>query len=92
MKVGDKVRWTSQSAGSTTTKEGVVFAVVPKFKYLTDIEAVDMAQHNLGPVRSALTYYICNRSHESYLVSVPSNGKAKPKLYWPDANRLECVE
>jgi hypothetical protein len=33
-----------------------------------------------------------SRDHESYVVSVPSGGKAKPKIYWPRVSALKLSE
>lgn len=76
--IGDHVTWTSQSKGYTTTKHGVVVAVVPAEK----------DAHNCIPFG-----YCCRsscgfgspRRHESYLIRV---GKSR-RLYWPVVSILK---
>ncbi len=87
-KVGDKVQWTSQAAGSTKTKVGVVVGVVPA--------ASSIERH---PVFRDWNERLCYgggllRNHESYLVAVeygtPQHGIRKA-LYWPRVKGLRMV-
>jgi hypothetical protein len=87
-KVNDRVKWESQSGGYQTTKEGVVTAVVPAGITPHDMVANAKAQGwNVGPLVGAGMM----RNHESYLVSVERDGKAKPVLYWPRVHWLRKV-
>ena len=78
MKVGDRVEWTSQSAGFRTPKRGVIVAVVPA---------------DVKPERCVPDGYRCGspsgfgmmRGHESYLVKVDGKGR---RLYWPRVRHL----
>jgi hypothetical protein len=75
MKVGDKVRWSSQAGGYTKSKEGVVAQVVPAGS-LPDRSFTHL--HRVGGIGMA-------RKAESYVVKVGN------KPYWPLANKLELV-
>lgn len=83
-KLGDKVSWSSQSAGSTTTKTGEIVLVVPP---LTNCKLY--VNHNLhaDQYTSAVDGH-GYREHESYVVAVPQGRKARPKLYWPLVKKL----
>lgn len=56
-KKGNKVKWTSQSAGHTKTKEGIISEVVPAGSPPIGYKP------NGGPAG-------CARNHESYVVTV----------------------
>jgi hypothetical protein len=73
--LGDKVAWTSQSAGSTLTKVGEIVEVVPARHLPTQ-----MSKDKVGMYRD----------HESYVVrAIPmKNSNRSSKLYWPRANKL----
>jgi len=73
MKPGDRVKWTSQSAGFTTTKRGVIVAIVPAGVMPEDCVPAGYRCH--GPEGFGMA-----RDHESYLVKVDGKGKG---LYWP---------
>ena len=80
MKLFDTVRWTSQSAASVRTKEGVIIEVVPPTK---------------NP-KSKLRNPGMWRDHWSYVVKAcvtnGSEGQRKTeKLYWPKVKYLEIV-
>jgi len=77
MDVGIQVEWTSQSAGVTKTKRGVIVAVVPPNQ---DAESCLPA----GTKSNSISYGV-PRDHESYLVQV--GGSAR--LYWPRVKGLE---
>lgn len=78
MKVGDKVKWTSQSKGYVRTKEGWICASVPANVHPQNRLPVD---HNFRGIPGGM------RDHESYLVKV---GKSK-RLYWPLVSKLEVI-
>ncbi len=88
-KIGDRVRWSSQSSGSKTTKEGEVVAVVPHLRELGDVQdqyLCSRPSNNITPVElSGLP-----RKGESYLVLVRI-GNRKPRLYWPRVKGLEKI-
>ena len=75
MTVGDTVEWTSQAAGVTRTKRGVIIEVVPGGRDpLTKL--VDIGS---------------SRRRESYVVRASVVGKTKTKLYWPNPTALKKV-
>lgn len=76
-KVGDLVTWTSQSQGSTTTKTGRVFAVVPA-DTLPQLYLCGFTGRSGGG-------FGCPRDHESYLVKVGNSRR----LYWPLVKKLK---
>jgi len=73
MKQGDRVQWTSQSAGVTTTKRGVIVAVIPPGM---EPEMYMTAEYHCGSPDG----FGMRRYHESYLVKVDGKGNG---LYWP---------
>jgi hypothetical protein len=75
--VGDAVRWTSQSGGYRSTKQGVVVAVVPPHIHPGD--------------QCAAAKLSAPRNHESYVVSARQVGSARSKhRYWPLVAHLEA--
>ncbi len=78
--VGDSVGWVTQS----THKRGRVVCVVPKGAHPRLLVDEMVKQHNASFVMGGGT----RRDHDSYLVLVPSEGKRKPKLYWPRVSGL----
>lgn len=85
--VGDIVRWESQSAGTWSTHEGRVVAVIPadaRFR-------LDMIPLALGNCVLCFDVPDTTRDHVSYLVEVPHPGRGKPRLYWPRVPTLERV-
>jgi hypothetical protein len=76
MKVGDKVVWTSQAAGYTRTKRGVIIAVVP----------AKNDPRRFMPAGCKLDGPGLSRDHESYLVRSDRRG-----LYWPRVSALKPV-
>jgi hypothetical protein len=85
-KLGSKVAWSSQSAGTLKEKHGEIFRIVQP------------GQPPLGGAEFVLTAGVYSlpgggfglpRNHESYLVEV-REGKRKPKLYWPRVSALEA--
>jgi len=86
-KVGDKVEWESQGAGSMTRKVGFVWGVVPPQDWI----------YVEGYPNHRVMFDGGLRNQESYLIEVAPSGKAtkrpaKPKLYWPRASQLRKVE
>lgn len=83
-KVGSKVAWVSQSAGTSKEKHGEVINVIPAGEkpgaqlYLSRLQSYSRPGGGFG----------LPRDHESYLVEV-REGKRKPKLYWPRVAALE---
>lgn len=80
-KLGDHVTWTSQAAGCTRTKTGLIEEVLPpmimpnrkRFERLYRSSGVG------GP-----------RDHVSYVVRVPTkSGRGVGSLYWPRASALQ---
>lgn len=90
-KVGDAVQWTSSAQGSTTSKTGVVVAVIPGGKKSADAVRTQVRQRE--KTHTSAFGYGNNRDHESYLVAVPqgTTGRAKPKLYWPVVSKLKSA-
>jgi hypothetical protein len=83
-KVGQKVRWSSSSAGSTTEKVGEVVVLVKARTYPNVSVACQV--HN---AHSQFGYGM-RRNHDSYLVLVrPASGKGKPSIYWPRVSALQ---
>lgn len=59
LKVGTRVRWTSQSGGYEKTKEGVIVETVLAYESINDMYDKQI-RHGLWPYRD----------HESYIVKV----------------------
>lgn len=82
MKIGDRVKWSSQAGSYTKEKIGTVVGVVPAGEV---VNPVGMRKHfaDYHPTCHELMFDgYSKRDHESYLVLV-ERGKAKAKLYWP---------
>ena len=78
---GQKVRWSSQSAGVTKVKEGTIEQVVPAGAY-PDQKRFEQLYRGPGVGLA--------RAHESYVVRVPGKtAKAAGKLYWPLVRNLQ---
>lgn len=92
MKVGDKVTWSSQAGSYTTTKSGVIVAIVPPgVKPPTKHRLAEWVQWGLGSYQCVYDGF--GRKHESYLVAVPNkSGKGWGKVYWPRVSALKLVE
>jgi hypothetical protein len=92
MKVGDKVKWTSQAQGSATTKEGVVMAVVPR-----RAEPYSIAMRLLKGTRDKFVFGCGGwRDHESYIVRVEryhrkTGAQLASHYYWPRVSALKVV-
>jgi hypothetical protein len=80
-KVGESVRWVSQSAGRETVKKGVIVAQVPPHakpeSYIPD-----------GMRRNSSSGYGKPRDHLTYLIKVYGKGGM---LYWPRVHVLQKV-
>ena len=84
---GDKVRWKSQSGGTTLEKDGEVEFIIPINKHpkIFCLELWECHRYHMMFKDEGFS-----RDHESYLVCVhPVKGKALPKLYWPHVSLLE---
>jgi hypothetical protein len=87
LRVGKKVRWTSQSSGTWRVKLGEVVAVVPPQSdpnvILPQVSA-DLRMVRSGSKLSRLVSRIGSglpRDHESYLIVV--SDQAQHRVYWP---------
>lgn len=85
LQVGDKVKWTSQSAGYTKTKCGTVVFVLNPGQPVT---AVLLSQLGLRSACNKKSWYGAPRNHETYLVCLPNSKRA----YWPRVKHLQKVE
>jgi hypothetical protein len=83
MKVGDRVQWTSQSLGFTTTKRGTVIAVVPAGRQASFFLPEGFKCNSSAGY--GFSGYGFSRKHESYLVQVDGKGK---RAYWPLVKHL----
>lgn len=87
-KIGDKVKWWSQSSGWGSLKIGEVVLAIPEGRSPSlDLLGKDFPECST----SAMKNPGMGRDHESYIVRVPSGTKAKDKLYWPRVNKLKFV-
>ena len=74
-KIGDRVKWKSQSRSYWTTKVCTIVAVVPPGSNPVIPEGFKG--------NSSTGYGLCGRKNESYLVKVDGKGN---RLYWPTAS------
>lgn len=94
-KVGNRVKWQSQSGGHYVDKEGVIVCVVPEgIKPATSRSWIyghysDELDFDVSQVQTM--YDGWGRNHESYLVEVKAGPRAKPRLYWPLVSKLNKV-
>lgn len=90
MKVGDRVRWTSQSQGYRREKRGEVVAVVPPGVHpCVAWNRFEAGEFRISPLFSSASYSL-PRNHESYLIAVPTKtGRGKARLYWPVVSLLQ---
>lgn len=87
-KVGDKVKWWSQSSGWGGLKIGEIVLVVPEDRSPSpNLLREDFPDCSINAMKNPGM----GRDHESYIVRVPSGTKAKDKLYWPRVSKLELV-
>ena len=77
MKVGDRVKWVSQSHGHRTTKYGDIVEIIPGGEHV----------HDLLHGRKLKDYRWSSRDHESYLILV--GGKY---YYWPLVKNLVQIK
>jgi len=88
-KVGDRVKWTSQSGGFTRTKTGEIICVVHPGerpcgwarRCFTD-DFAHLTERGFSPSKLGGGF---SRKHESYLVAVGA------KLYWPRVKHLRLI-
>ena len=81
--IGDLVTWQSQAQGSWITKAGTIAEVIPAGK-LPDRVLFSSLYKSSGVGLP--------RNEESYVVTVAGKTtKAKPRAYWPHANKLNPV-
>jgi hypothetical protein len=87
-KVGDKVTWTSQAGGSTTTKTGTVWAV------LIDTQALLNAVEKIKEEKTHVKMFdgFTMLAPKMYIVEVETTPKAKPRLYLPRPKNLKRAE
>jgi hypothetical protein len=76
--IGDKIEWESQAGGKTTRKRGEIRYVIEDYEYVSSKNY---------PLHRTM-FDSGRRKHKSYLVSVPSTGRGKYKLYWPRVSAL----
>lgn len=84
--VGEKVTWTSQSAGSTKTKEGTVHAIVPakRSAYFFVPDVVPSSSYKFD------TNYA---DYERFIIAVPRGGKStKVDYYCPRPSLLRNMD
>lgn len=90
--LGDTVKWNSQAGGVRTTKQGTVWAVVPICGILKKVLKPWMESSYWKNYQPMFDFSGAPRLIESYVICVPSTGKAKPKLYWPRVSELVLVK
>lgn len=88
LKIGDKVKWSSQAQGCETTKEGKVVGIV---KEKTDPLQIFTPLEQTGNYTSAYGGGM-SRNHKSYIIAVKGKtDKSKEKLYWPNVSKLKKI-
>jgi hypothetical protein len=86
-KKGDKVKWKSQSGGSTTEKKGVIVRIVESPQRPYEIAEQEFPNHKrmfdgwMIPSGSLVAYFVEARDGKT--------AKAKPKLYMPLPQKLQ---
>jgi hypothetical protein len=85
-KKGNKVKWTSQAAGSEKTKEGVVVRVINK----SDGIPYNLAEKEFPNHKRMFDgWTIPGGKDKGYFIEVKGGKKAMPKLYMPYPHLLE---
>lgn len=94
IEIGSEVTWTSQAAGTTKQKRGVVVAVMRPGFYLGRSVLIELLGPDFtnGKYNESALGWGESRSYESYIIAVPADGKGKPRLYWPRSSQLRKVE
>jgi hypothetical protein len=91
LKKGDKVKWTSQSGGCTTTKEGEIVAVL----FASDRQSPHEAAKSGFPRHRKMFdgWIIPGGNSVGYFIEVRDGktDRAKPKLYMPYPGKLEKI-
>ena len=77
-KMGDRVKWESQAAGSSAVKIGEVIMVVPPGKVPEGIKGAGMARNHESYVVSAS-------------VELASGKMSRKRTYWPLPSKLELA-
>ena len=85
IKLGDRVTWTSQAAGATKTKTGIIIGVVKAGSRPDRVKFKQLCKNGIG----------WSRNHESYVVSVDVGKREKGvsfRQYWPRVSALKKVK
>lgn len=90
-KVGDRVRWVSQSQGYVREKGGEVVAVVKAGESVRPyVNRLEREGYNPRPMQG--WWNLPPRKGTSYLVGVPTkSGRGRKRLYFPVASLLESA-
>ena len=83
-KIGDLVKWKSQSQSYWKEKTGRIIAIVQP-----GVIPWDCRNKLYDRTKYHRQFDGYGRHEVSYLVSVETGPKAKPKLYWPKVSKLE---
>ncbi|MEK3838668.1 hypothetical protein [Paenibacillus sp. FSL R7-0128] len=75
IKVGNTVKWTSQSQGSTKTKQGIVHAIVP-----SDYNAMTFLP--IGLKLAQIKFDTWYTKFERFIIAVPRGGKSQIVDYY----------
>lgn len=86
-KVGDKVKWSSQSMGTHLKKHGTVLAVVP-----ADTDPVMVLAGLSIREKFSTPKFGMSRRSESYLIVVGDGRFKQRRLYWPVASLLQSID
>lgn len=81
---GQKVEWTSQSRGFTSTKTGVIVDVVGPNELPSEMKWPSLHKRGIGSARKKISYVV--------QVSAPAGSAAQPKFYWPLTLTLRAVK
>lgn len=85
-KIGDKVTWSSQSGGSTTSKTGIVVAIVQlgidpsRIQFLKGAGIATLSRRFDGGPRQEISYLVAVRPGKT--------DKSSPVVYWPRVQNL----
>ncbi len=86
MKLGDTVTWESQSGGYSKKKTGKIVVVISP-----NVDPGDVGAR--FPDELWLKNPGMPRSHESYLIHIPTpSGRGRGKLYWPVVSLLKLAK
>ena len=96
-KIGDKVKWTSQSGGFTRTKEGLIVRILigesPTPPYVVANREFPKHKRMFDGTRIPGTTPNNEKNAVGYLVEVRDGktSKAMPKLYMPYPNKITAA-